>query len=152
MDQICSRRKPSTGVSEIILQRLNADGFTLQRGMRLGVGGDRLELCELDNERISSEKTSVNAEGGDGSPEKMDDEPPAAVLSSLNALVYNKNILTGMEQTPAYLRAMHFGFEKTFSTTDDMDAHGEVLCKCAHRFRSIALTWDMLLWILSALF
>ena len=31
------------GISEIPLQSLNADGLVVQRGMRLGVGGDRLE-------------------------------------------------------------------------------------------------------------
>ena len=31
------------GISEIPLQRLNADGLIVQRSMRLGVGGDRLE-------------------------------------------------------------------------------------------------------------
>ena len=34
------------GISEIPLQRLNADGLDVQRGMRLGVGGDRLEPCK----------------------------------------------------------------------------------------------------------
>ena len=36
------------GISEIPLQRLNADGLVIQRGMRLGVGGDRLEPCKID--------------------------------------------------------------------------------------------------------
>ena len=40
------------GISEIPLQRLNADGLIVQRGMRLGVGGDRLEPCKIDNAEI----------------------------------------------------------------------------------------------------
>ena len=75
------------GISEIPLQRLNADGFIVKRGMRLGVGGDRLEPCKIDNaEMIQNEIPRVNAEVGDGSPEKSDDKPPTTVLSTLNAL------------------------------------------------------------------
>ena len=40
------------GISEIPLQRLNADGLIVQRSMRLGVGGDRLEPCKIDNAEI----------------------------------------------------------------------------------------------------
>ena len=57
------------GISEIPLQRLNADGFIVKRGMRLGVGGDRLEPCKIDNaEIIQNEIPSVNAVAGNGSP------------------------------------------------------------------------------------
>ena len=74
-----------TGISEIPLQILNADGLIVQRGMRLGVGGDSLEPCKTDNtEVIQNEIPSVNAVAGAGMPEKSDDEPPATVLSPLN--------------------------------------------------------------------
>ena len=57
------------GTSEIPLQRLNADGLVVQRGMRLGVGGDRLEPWKIDNaEIIQNEIPSVNAVAGNGSP------------------------------------------------------------------------------------
>ena len=59
------------GISEIPLQRLNADGLVVQRGMRWGVDGDRLEPCKIDNaEIIQNEMPSANAVVGDGSPEK----------------------------------------------------------------------------------
>ena len=58
------------GISEIPLQRLNADGIVVERGMRLGVGGDRLEPSKIDNaEYFEIEKPSVNAVAADGSPE-----------------------------------------------------------------------------------
>ena len=82
------------GISEIPLQRLNADGLIVQRGMRLGVGGDRLEPCKIDNvEIIQNEIPSVNAVAGNDSPEKSDDEPPTTVLSTL--MLYNKKRLYG---------------------------------------------------------
>ena len=50
--------------------------------MRLGVGGDRLEPCEVDNaEIIQNEIPSVNAVAGNGSAKKSD-EPPTTVLST----------------------------------------------------------------------
>ena len=74
-------------MSEIPLQRLNADGLFVQRSMRLGVGGDRLAPCKIDNaEIIQNEIPSVNAVTLNGSPEKSDDEPPPTVLSNLNVL------------------------------------------------------------------
>ena len=82
------------GMSEIPLQRLNADGLFVQRSMRLGVGGDRLEPCKIDNaEIIQNEIPSVNAVAGNDSPEKSDDEPPTTVLSTL--MLYNKKRLYG---------------------------------------------------------
>ena len=82
-------------ISEIPPHRLNADGLVVQRGMRLGVG-DRLEQCKIDNaEIIQNEIPSVNAVARNGSPEKSDDEPPTTVLSTLNALDYNKKHLYG---------------------------------------------------------
>ena len=74
------------GISEIPLQRLNADGLIVQRGMRLSVGGDRLEPCKIDNaELIQNEIPSVNAVVKDACPEKSYDEPPTTVLSTSNA-------------------------------------------------------------------
>ena len=62
-------------------------GLIVQRGMRLGVGDDRLAPWKLDNaEIIQNEIPSVNAVVGDGSPENLDDKPPTTVLSTLNAL------------------------------------------------------------------
>ena len=76
-----------TGISQISLQRLNADGPVVQRGMRFGVGGDRLEPCKTGNAEITqNELPCVNAVVGGGRPEKSDDEPPTTVLSTLNAL------------------------------------------------------------------
>ena len=70
-----ARSHSRAGIPEIPLQRLNADGLIVQRGMRLGVG-DRLEPCKIDNaEIIQNEISSVNAVVGHGSPEKSDDEP-----------------------------------------------------------------------------
>ena len=91
------------GISETPLQRLNADCRIVQRGMRLGVGRDRLEPCKLDKaEIIQNEIPSVNAVVGDGSPEKSDDEPPTTVLSSLNALQQNA-FLRFWKKTAAYI-------------------------------------------------
>lgn len=67
------------GVSEIPLQRLNSDSFYVQRGMRLGVGGERLEMCKMDNaEIIRNKQLSVNSVE-DGNPEKSDNKPSATV-------------------------------------------------------------------------
>ena len=137
------------GTSEIPLQRLNADGFIPQR---LGVTADRLKPCKLDNAQIlRNELSRVNAVVGDGSPEKSDEKPPATVLSSLNAL-QRKAFLLLRNKIPAYLRPIHFDLENNLWTADDIDALGDLLCKYAHRFLSMALIWDMLLLILSALF
>lgn len=55
--------------------------------MYLGVDGDRLEPFEPDHAIIIQNETpSVDAVGGDGNPEKLDDTPPAVVLSNLNAV------------------------------------------------------------------
>ena len=100
------------GISEIPLQRLNTDGRIVQRGMRLGVGGDRLEPCKIDNaENIQNEIPSINAVVGDGSPEKSEDEPPTTVLSTLNAL-QQKAFLRLWKKVPAYLRAILFDLKK----------------------------------------
>ena len=118
------------------MQRLNADGLIVQRGMRPGVGGDGLEPCKLDNaEIIQNEIPSVNAVVGDGSPEKSDDEPPTTVLSSLNAL-QQKAFLRFSQKNPPYLRAIHFYFEENLWTAAEIDALlvGDLLCKYAHRF------------------
>ena len=55
----------------------------MHKGMRLGVGGERLQPCKLgDAGIIPTEISGVNIVTGDGSPEKLDNQPPAAVLSS----------------------------------------------------------------------
>ena len=91
------------------MQRLNADGLIVQRGMRLSVG-DRLEPSKLDiAEIVQNEVPSINAVVGDGSPEKSDDEPPTTVLSTLNAQ-QQKAFLRLWKKIPAYLRAIHFDF------------------------------------------
>ena len=41
-----------SGISEIPIHRLNDGGFLVQKGMRVGRGGDRVEPCELDNAAI----------------------------------------------------------------------------------------------------
>ena len=74
------------GISEIPIRRVKSDGFLVQKGTRLGVGGDRLVQCDLDNACIiPNDIPRVNEVVGssDDNPEKSDDEPPAAVLSSL---------------------------------------------------------------------
>ena len=101
------------GISEIPLQRLNADGLIVQRGMRLGVG-DRLEPCKIDNaEIIQNEISSVNAVVGHGSPEKSDDEPTTTVLSTVNAL-QQKAFLRLWKKIPAYLRRYILILKKIF--------------------------------------
>ena len=40
------------GVSEVPIQRVNDDGFLVQKGMRVGVGGERLVPCDLDKAAI----------------------------------------------------------------------------------------------------
>ena len=73
------------GVSEIPLPRLNEDSFLVQKGMRLGVGGDRLQPCELDDaDIVPTDQSGVHIITGDGSPGISDGEPPAVVLSNLN--------------------------------------------------------------------
>ena len=122
------------GISEIPPQRLNADGLIVQRGIRLGVGGDRLEPCKIDNAQIvPKEIPSVNAVVGDGSPEKSEDEPPTTVLSTLNAL-QQKTFIRLWKKIPVYLRSIHFDFEKNLWTAADIDDLGDLLCKYAHRF------------------
>ena len=64
---------------------MNDHGFLVQTGTRLGVGGDRLESCDLDNAAIiPNDIPRENKVVGDGSPEKSGDERPAAALSSLS--------------------------------------------------------------------
>ena len=89
-----------------------ADGFIVQRGMRLGVGGDRLEPCKLDNaEIIPNEIPSANAVAGDGSPEHYNDKLPVASLSSLND-IQQRMFLHLWNKTPAFLLAIHFDVEE----------------------------------------
>ena len=136
LDRIGSREEAivEAGISEIPLQRLNADGLIVQRGMRFGGGGDRLEPCKIDNAEVFlNEIPSVNAVVGDGSPEISDDEPPALVLSTSNAL-QQKAFLLLWKKPPAYLRGIHVGFERNLWTAAEIDALGDLLCKNAHRF------------------
>ena len=66
--------------------------------MRLGVSGDRLDPCKLDNaDIIPNDIPSENAVAGEGNPEKSDGEPPAVVLSNLMPY-YNKSNFSVMEQ------------------------------------------------------
>ena len=111
------------GISEIPLQRFNADGLVVQHGtgMRLGVGGDRLKPCKIDDaEIIQNEMPSVNAVAGNGNPAKSHDEPPTTVLSTLDAL-QQKAFVRLWKKIPAYLRAIHFDFEKNLWTAADID-------------------------------
>ena len=55
------------------------------------------------------------------------------MLSTLNAL-QQKAFLRLWKKISAYLRAIHFDFEKNLRTAADIDALGDLLCKCAHRF------------------
>ena len=120
--------------------------------MRLSLGGDRLEPSKLDiAEIIQNEVTSINAVVGDGSPEKSDDEPPTTVLSSLNA-PQHKTFLRLWKKIPAYVRAIPFDFEENPWTAADIDARDDLLCNYAHVSLNIALIWNMLRLILSALF
>ena len=119
-----ARSHSRAGIPEIPLQRLNADGLIVQRGMRLGVG-DRLEPCKIDNaEIIQNEISSVNAVVGHGSPEKSDDEPTTTVLSTVNAL-QQKAFLRLWKKIPAYLRSIHFDFEENLWTAAVIDALGD---------------------------
>ena len=129
-----ARSHSRAGIPEIPLQRLNADGLIVQRGMRLGVGGDRLEPFKIGNaEIIQNEMPGVNDVEGDGSPEKPDDEPPTTVLFTLNAL-QPKAFYGLWKKIPAYLRATHFDFEENLLTAADIDVLGDLLCKHAHCF------------------
>ena len=103
--------------------------------MRLGVGGDRL-VQNLDNAAIiPNDIPRVNevVGSGDGNSEKSDDEPPAAVLSSLYT-AQNQAFSRSWNIIPIHSRAIHFDFEEPFWTTQDIDALGALLCKYAHRF------------------
>ena len=93
-----------------------------------------MEPCKLDNaDIIPNDVPSVNAVAGDGNPEIPDDDPPAVVLSNLNA-VQQEQFLRLWNKIPAYLRAIHFDFEESLWTADDIEALGDLLCKYAHRF------------------
>ena len=89
----------------------------------------------MDNAEIIPNDIPRKNAVGDDSPEKSDDEPPVAVLSSLTATRYStKNVIAVEEQISCILRAMHFDFEESLWTADDVDAVGNLLCKYAHRF------------------
>ena len=91
------------------------------------VGGERLQPCKLDNaEIIPTELSGVNIVPGDGSPEKSDDEPPTAVLSNLNP-DQRKAFLRMWNKIPLHLRAIHFDFEESLWTTEDIDSLGNLL-------------------------
>ena len=121
-------------VSEIPLQRLNEDGLLVQTRMRLGVGGDRLQPCKLDDADIfPTELSGVHIIAGDGSPGKLDDKPPAAVLPNLNP--DQRTAFRRMwSKIPVHLRAIHFDFKESLWTTTDTDSLGNLLNKYAHRF------------------
>ena len=55
------------------------------------------------------------------------------MLSTLNAL-QQKAFLRLWKKISAYLRAIHFDFEKNLRTAADIDALGDLLCEYAHRF------------------
>ena len=123
-----------SGVSEIPLQRLNEDGFLVQTGMRLRVGGDRLQPCKLDDaDIVPTELSGVHIIAGDGSPGKLDDETPAVVLSNLNP--DQRTAFRSMwSKIPVHLRAIHFDFEESLWNTANIDSLGNLLNKHAHRF------------------
>ena len=55
------------------------------------------------------------------------------MLSTLNAL-QQKAFIRLWKKIPAYLRAIHFDFEKNLWTASDIDDLGDLLCKYTHRF------------------
>ena len=118
----------------------------------MDVGGERLQRCKLDHAEIfPTELCGTNIVTREGSPEKSDDEPPAAVLSNLDPekreafLRMRNNILVR-------LRAIHFDFEGNLWTTDDIDSLGNLLNKYGYRVSKHGSDlWDVSLLILLAL-
>ena len=106
----------------------------MQTGMRLGVGGDRLQPCKLDDaDIVPTELSGVHIITGDGSPGRSDDGPPSAVSSNLNP--DQRTAFQRMwNKIPVHLRAIHFDFEDSLWTTTDIDSLGNLLNKDAHRF------------------
>ncbi|MEP5240886.1 MAG: hypothetical protein ABJQ38_18205 [Flavobacteriaceae bacterium] len=131
------------GVSEIPLQRLNSDGFYVQRGLRLGVGGERLEMCKLDSaEIIRSENLNANSVEGYGNLEKSNNEPPATVLSTLNQS-QREAFLRLWDNIPVHLQAIHFDFEESLWTETDKLILEIYLTSTLIDFRNTALIWGM---------
>ena len=133
-------RKPSLRqvfLKSPYIRRIKEDGFLVKKGMRLGVGGDLLVQCNLDNSAIiPNDIPGVNKvvdSGGGGNSEKSDDEPPAAVLSGLST-AQKQAFLRLWSMIPIHLRAIHFDFGKALWTAGDIDVLGALLCKYAHRF------------------
>ena len=92
--------------------------------MRLGVGGDRLEPCALDDAAIIPNDIPVVGKV-EGSTENPDDKPPEAVLSALNP---DQRVAFSRlwSKIPAHLRAIYFDFEENLWTTDDIDSLGNL--------------------------
>ena len=102
--------------------------------MRLGIGGERLEMCKLDSaEIIRNENLNVNSVEEDGNLEKSKNEPPATVLSTLNQS-QRKAFIRLWDNIPVHLQAIHFDFEESLWTETDIDDLGSLLSKYAHRF------------------
>ena len=84
----------------------------MQKFVRLEAGGARLVPCNLDNAAINpNDIPRVNevVDSGDGNPKKSDDEPPAAVLSSLST-ARNQAFLRLWNIILIHFWATHFDF------------------------------------------
>ena len=90
----------------------------------MGVGGNRLTPNEMP---------SIDAIEGSGSTDVFAEEPPPAVLSSMNPLQRNA-FIRQWNRVLARLRAIHFDFEESLWMEQDIDSLGSLLCKYAHRF------------------
>ena len=143
-----------SGISEIPIRRIK-DEFLVKKGMRLGVGGDRLVQCDLDNSAIiPNDIPGVNkvVGSGGGNSERSADEPPATVLSGLST-AQKQAFLRLWSIIPIRFRAVHsLILRRPFGQLRTLTRWVLYYASMHIDFPSIALIWDMSLSTLSASF
>jgi len=92
-------------------------------------------VVNLDDARVveNAEFKQVFAVQEDDKAELPNDEPPADVMSSLNA-AQQVAFRRLWQRVPPHIRDVHFDFNAKLWEPEDIDKLGDLLCKFGHRF------------------